>query len=106
MRYTTAHFVNSFICPAPYAGAKIPYILVEKVKDIFGDVYPEVYFVDEMGNECSLTGIPFGAYWEAEVISEYDFADTAEAILEEMNFHGGDREGQEFLLELRDELDS
>lgn len=98
-------FVNSdIVTPGGYFGRKIEFVFVEKL-NVFGEDVVGVYWVDpDTGEEFALDGIPHGAYWDAEVISDLTPFETARNLIEEMTFYGSDEDSQEFLASVDEKL--
>ena len=86
--------------PAPYNGKKIETILLVEEIAFFGEQLFTPVFFDEEGRECVLTGIPWGAFWEAEVLSDLLPRETALWLWEDINFHGDEEASSEFFAEL------
>jgi hypothetical protein len=96
--FTVANLVASpgeAVVPMAYNGPVIDTLILIPDECWDGSYdYSVVYYGDD-GEEYCLDGIPFGAYWNAEVLSDLSFHDTAYWLWEDIGFYQDEMHGME-----------
>jgi hypothetical protein len=85
------------VTPAAYSGRLIETLILSEEESLFGGTDLSLSFYDDEGEECCLEGIPWGAFWDAEVLSDLSPLETARWVWEELNFYGEEEDAMEYI---------